>query len=453
MNMLNIIDVAKLPQQLQPSTLYRIKIDSTKISSYLTDNNGMIVLKGNASSSSIDPVVKTSLDTKVDKVKGKDLSSNDFTTAYLNKLNSIAAGATKNAADSFLLNRNNHTGSQAIETITDLRDSLDGKLNYLTARFADSPGALQLAMNDIPDQKKIFESWYRFSHSASGVFPANANELTTWAFDTTSNAIVNTTNSNTTIGVVSPNSYSNYELIVRVTSTDKDDDMIGIVIAFHKDPESGKEYTLSLVRSPGGIQPLYGIVYNHLGWGGTGDQRTLVDGNRLVKWGNNKEGTLNSSQAGYTGNNPGWGGMGVYQNTNVNGCLLKVVRNGDIITTYTSQWNNPNIIDESTKLEINLASNNLLSVFNGAKQYGLTSHSQARSSWDILSFTNPQDALYDITTGKGYIYQGGRWNEISNINLNNIKATTLLIDSVNGDTYVYNPGGVVSKFQGTLISK
>lgn len=451
--MLNIIDTAKLPQQLQPSTLYRIKIDPTKISSYLTDNNGTVILKGNATSNSIDPVVKTALDTKVDKVKGKDLSSNDFTTAHLNKLNGIATGATKNAADSFLLDRRNHTGSQAIETITDLRDNLDGKLDYLTARFADSEEALQQAMNDIPDQKKIFDSWYRFSHNASNNYPANPNELTAWTFDTATNSIINTTNSGTTIGVVSPNSYSDYELLVRVTSTERDDDMIGIVIAFHKDPVTGKEYTLSLTRSPGGIQPLYGLVYNFSGFNEPGDQRTLVNGNGKVKWGNNKDGNLTSSEAGYTGSNPGWGDMGAFQKTGINGCLLKVIRNGDTITAYTSQWNNPNVIDESTKLELNLASNSLLSVFNGAKQYGLTAMSQARSSWDILSFTNPQDALYDITTGKGYIYQGGKWAEIPNISLNNIKTTTLLVDNTNGDTYVYNPGGVVSKFQGTLVSK
>jgi hypothetical protein len=33
-----------------------------------------------------------------------------------------------------------------------------------------------------------------------------------------------------------------------VSSTDTDDDMIGLVIGFYKDPSTGKEHTLSLIR-------------------------------------------------------------------------------------------------------------------------------------------------------------------------------------------------------------
>ncbi len=47
--------------------------------------------------------------------------------ASLVKLNGIATGATANSADSTLLNRANHTGSQAISTVTNLQSSLDGK--------------------------------------------------------------------------------------------------------------------------------------------------------------------------------------------------------------------------------------------------------------------------------------------------------------------------------------
>lgn len=39
---------------------------------------------------------------KVDKVKGKELSSNDFTDAYKNKLGSIAQGANKIIIDNSL---------------------------------------------------------------------------------------------------------------------------------------------------------------------------------------------------------------------------------------------------------------------------------------------------------------------------------------------------------------
>lgn len=50
-----------------------------------------------------------------------------YTTAMNTKLSGIATEATKNQADAYLLNRGNHTGNQAIHTITNLQETLDGK--------------------------------------------------------------------------------------------------------------------------------------------------------------------------------------------------------------------------------------------------------------------------------------------------------------------------------------
>jgi hypothetical protein len=63
---------------------------------------------------------KTELDSatgKVDKVTGKQLSTEDYSTAEKSKLAGIAAGATANSSDATLLNRANHTGTQAPSTI------------------------------------------------------------------------------------------------------------------------------------------------------------------------------------------------------------------------------------------------------------------------------------------------------------------------------------------------
>lgn len=48
-----------------------------------------------------------------------------MTNAMFVKLRDIATGATANAADAYLLNRDNHTGAQAISTITGLQSALD----------------------------------------------------------------------------------------------------------------------------------------------------------------------------------------------------------------------------------------------------------------------------------------------------------------------------------------
>jgi hypothetical protein len=71
---------------------------------------------------------------KVDKVNGKDLSTNDFTTSEKQKLGSIANQATKNETDSYLLNRSNHGGTQGITTITNLQTTLDSKVDKVDGK-------------------------------------------------------------------------------------------------------------------------------------------------------------------------------------------------------------------------------------------------------------------------------------------------------------------------------
>lgn len=64
---------------------------------------------------------------KVDKVIGKGLSQEDYTTTEKTKLSGIAAGATANSSDATLLSRANHTGTQAISTVSGLQTALDVK--------------------------------------------------------------------------------------------------------------------------------------------------------------------------------------------------------------------------------------------------------------------------------------------------------------------------------------
>jgi len=58
-----------------------------------------------------------------------------FTTAQETKLAGIATGATANSPDSFLLDRANHTGVQAISTVTGLQTALDAKAPLSSPTF------------------------------------------------------------------------------------------------------------------------------------------------------------------------------------------------------------------------------------------------------------------------------------------------------------------------------
>lgn len=73
--------------------------------------------------------IKTLLDTKVDKVSGKQLSTNDFTTAEKNKLSGISTGANKTTVDSALSSSStnpvqNKVINAALETKV---DAVEGK--------------------------------------------------------------------------------------------------------------------------------------------------------------------------------------------------------------------------------------------------------------------------------------------------------------------------------------
>lgn len=58
-----------------------------------------------------------------------------FTTILETKLNGISAGATVNSSDATLLDRGNHTSSQAISTITGLQTALDDKAPLANPTF------------------------------------------------------------------------------------------------------------------------------------------------------------------------------------------------------------------------------------------------------------------------------------------------------------------------------
>ena len=83
---------------------------------------------------------------KVDKVAGKDLSTENYSTADKDKLAGIAANATSNASDAYLLDRAYHTNTQAISTIAGLQTALDGKATAAQGAKADTavqPAALE----------------------------------------------------------------------------------------------------------------------------------------------------------------------------------------------------------------------------------------------------------------------------------------------------------------------
>ncbi|ABM32947.1 hypothetical protein QRO08_09810 [Paracidovorax citrulli] len=71
---------------------------------------------------------------RVEKVAGKGLSTNDYTTADLAKLAGIAEQATKNAPDSQLRDRSTHTGTQPMATVMGLPETLATKVDVVAGK-------------------------------------------------------------------------------------------------------------------------------------------------------------------------------------------------------------------------------------------------------------------------------------------------------------------------------
>lgn len=89
---------------------------------------------------------------KVDKVSGKGLSTEDYTTTEKTKLSGIATGATANSSDATLLNRTNHTGSQLSSTISDFTEAAQDAVgnamsgsNGITVNYNDAGNAIVIS--------------------------------------------------------------------------------------------------------------------------------------------------------------------------------------------------------------------------------------------------------------------------------------------------------------------
>lgn len=85
------------------------------------DANGNLTVSGTVNGANLANVHTHSNKTVLDNATAS------YTTSEQTKLSGIAAGATANSTDATLLSRANHTGSQAISTVTNLQTTLDGK--------------------------------------------------------------------------------------------------------------------------------------------------------------------------------------------------------------------------------------------------------------------------------------------------------------------------------------
>jgi len=126
----------------------------------------------------------TALANKVDKIIGKGLSTEDYTTVEKSKLAGIEVGATANDTDVNLKNRVNHTGTQLASTISDFVSQVgtlitNALASFKTANFLDftSSGQTQL------DGKQDNLTWVDYSTLTTTVGWSSFGQKKLWYLD------------------------------------------------------------------------------------------------------------------------------------------------------------------------------------------------------------------------------------------------------------------------------
>ena len=258
---------------------------------------------------------------------------------------------------------------------------------------------LEKCKNNIPSFNEVFNKWTKFSHQ-NGNDNAIPSEISAWVYDSTNDTIRQPLNTNSYVGFVSPNTYSAYDITVRLYSTGGDNDTIGLVAAFATD-SSGKQHTLSFLRSPGGTSGKWMCKVDYCTFAMNStlyNQITLVD----------KSSTSNGDSANWNSTTIG------------TGSIVNIKRNGNIISGMCSQFNS-NELDENTLITIDLdelsATYPVLNNFKGSSSWGYGSFSQPNSMYENLSVTDSNGYILDILNNNVLKYNSktSAWEEIVNL--------------------------------------
>lgn len=263
-------------------------------------------------------------------------------------------------------------------------------------------------------QLEVFENWYRFSHDKSGKFPANSDELDQWEYDPENDLIKSTINSLTFIGFISEFKYADYTLYSKLTSEVSDDDRMGVVIAFYKDPVTRREYTLSALRDNESFN--WRVVYNYC-QGSNYGERIIEDKSEEITDG----GTWNNYEDGST---------------------IKVQRSGNIIKCWTTQNDSTTLVDESL-IEFNLEDLDDLGIFKGPQAYGFACMSQKGSTFKNVFIPEGinllENYLFNLDTNDTYKLQtDGNYLKLTDDLFNYIPDNTILNDIKTLNNYYKN---------------
>lgn len=205
------------------------------------------------------------------------------------------------------------------------------------------------------EMSNVFDSWRKFDHK--GVAQNNDSEKI-WEYNEELKAIMTNKNVERHLGAVSPTKYLSYDFTARLFSADGDDDAIGVVLAFHVDPSTGEEHTLTAMRRLD-VSYEWSLYYN---FGKRGAERLvakeIIEDTAYRAWGD------------------------YYPK----GTMIRAVRKEGVFEVYTSRFGSDEILEE-TKISLNLDTHPALKMFNEPSSIGVSVFSQEGAGIKIESFT------------------------------------------------------------------
>lgn len=253
--------------------------------------------------------------------------------------------------------------------------------------YWDAAGALAATqVISPPSQADVFNSWDRFD--GSGYYPGGTTpggQAADWTLQQNPTRIVQPTNTSLGGGFVSPEKYNDYVFSANVRSDAAgDNDTIGLIAAFTRDGSTNK--TLVAARTKGGQNPSnhWGVFYTENGpW----DPTWMIASSDMTAGS-----TSSSWSPDYT--------------------RIKIQRQGDIITFYTTNWNDVDNFQISSEIVVDLSSDARLASFMGESPYGYYSHSQGGSTYFDVEFNGGLDGetILDAETPAVYLWNGAGWD-------------------------------------------
>lgn len=250
-----------------------------------------------------------------------------------------------------------------------------------------------------PSQSAVFNTWDRTTDT-TGYFPGGAGatgDAAAWTFATNPDRIVQPLNTGSWTSFISPLTYDNYEFETTLSSTNADDDVIGMTAAFAR-INGTTNLQLIVARTCGGWAQQNGTAAAQAhNFAFNIDGLTLPDEDKS-KLQAKLIGSNRSNAATPAG--PGWAGIF---------SRIRVVRRGNTITAYCSDWSTDRTtvpLLESSVITLDMTTIPALAPLLSTAKYGYTTISQAQATYYDTTFSGGLDTgrVVDLQTNTVWKY-------------------------------------------------